>query len=225
MPATTNYFKLDAITSTCPVDATKKGTNVASWQTQSKLCSTAVTPTTCQDLKCMASVGNCVAYGGDYPTCPSMFPFRSLWYTGYTDTRTCTSCHADGGPDPRTRAMFAGLDMNGVALNSASLTWDFIKRLKGVTKMKVLIKGLETREDAALAVKHGADGIIVSNHGGRATETGRGTLECLPEVVKAAGGKIPVLVDGGVHEKGGDGGRRSVDGHGYGGSRIAQVKA
>lgn len=98
MPATTNYFKLDAITSTCPVDATKKGTNVASWQTQSKLCSTAVTPTTCQDLKCMASVGNCVAYGGDYPTCPSMFPFRSLWYTGYTDTRTCTcSCAAGAG--------------------------------------------------------------------------------------------------------------------------------
>ncbi|MFT3724432.1 MAG: alpha-hydroxy acid oxidase [Hyphomonadaceae bacterium] len=115
-----------------------------------------------------------------------------------TDTRTCTSCHTDGGPDPRTRAMFAGLDMQGVSLNSASLTWDFIKRLKGVTKMKVLIKGLETSEDAALAVKNGADGIIVSNHGGRATETGRGTLECLPEVVKAVNGKIPVLVDGGV---------------------------
>ncbi len=115
-----------------------------------------------------------------------------------TDTRTCTSCHADGGPDPRTRAMFAGLDMKGVSLNSASLTWDFIKRLKGVTKMKVLIKGLETREDALLAVRNGADGIIVSNHGGRATETGRGTLECLPDVVKAVNGKIPVLVDGGV---------------------------
>ena len=115
-----------------------------------------------------------------------------------TDTRTCTSRHADGGPDPRTRAMFAGLDMKGVSLNSASLTWDFIKRLKGVTKMKVLIKGLETREDALLAVRNGADGIIVSNHGGRATETGRGTLECLPDVVKAVNGKIPVLVDGGV---------------------------
>lgn len=115
-----------------------------------------------------------------------------------TDTRTCTSCHTDGGPDPRTRAMFSGLDMKGVSLNSASLTWDFIKRLKGVTKMKVLIKGLETREDALLAVRNGADGIIVSNHGGRATETSRGTLECLPEVVKAVNGEIPVLVDGGV---------------------------
>ena len=115
-----------------------------------------------------------------------------------TDTRTCTSCHTAGGPDPRLRPMFSGFDMTGVALNSSSLTWDFIKRLKDVTKMKVLIKGLESRADAELAVKHGADGIIVSNHGGRATETGRGTLEALPEVIAAVKGRIPVLVDGGV---------------------------
>ena len=115
-----------------------------------------------------------------------------------TDTRTCTSCHAAGGSDPRLRAMFSGIDMTGVALNSPSLTWDFIKRLKDVTKMKVLIKGLESRSDAELAIKHGADGIIVSNHGGRATETGRGTLEALPEVVAAVKGRVPVLVDGGV---------------------------
>ena len=115
-----------------------------------------------------------------------------------TDTRTCTSCHTPGGPDPRIRPMFSGIDMTGVGLNSSSLTWDFIKRLKDVTKMKVLIKGLEAREDAELAVKHGADGIIVSNHGGRATETGRGTLEALPEVVAAVRGRVPVLVDGGV---------------------------
>jgi 4-hydroxymandelate oxidase len=70
--------------------------------------------------------------------------------------------------------------------------------MKDVTKMKVLVKGLEAGEDAALAVKHGADGVVVSNHGGRATETGRGTLESLPEVVAAVKGKIPVLVDGGV---------------------------
>ncbi len=115
-----------------------------------------------------------------------------------TDTRTCTSCHAAGGSDPRLRAMFSGIDMTGVGLNSSSLTWDFIKRLKDVTKMKVLIKGLESRGDAELAVKHGADGIIVSNHGGRATETGRGALEALPEVVAAVRGRVPVLVDGGV---------------------------
>jgi isopentenyl diphosphate isomerase/L-lactate dehydrogenase-like FMN-dependent dehydrogenase len=77
------------------------------------------------------------------------------------------------------------------------LTWDFIKRLKGVTKLKVVIKGLETREDAMLAVEHGADGIIVSNHGGRATETGRGTIECVAEVAQAVRGRIPIVVDGG----------------------------
>jgi isopentenyl diphosphate isomerase/L-lactate dehydrogenase-like FMN-dependent dehydrogenase len=115
-----------------------------------------------------------------------------------TDTRTCSSCHAAGGPDPRTRPMFSGNDMTGVGLNSSSLTWDFIKRLKDVTKMKVLIKGLESRGDAELAVRHGSDGIIVSNHGGRATETGRGALEALPEVVAAVRGRVPVLVDGGV---------------------------
>jgi len=100
---------------------------------------------------------------------------------------------------PRTtKPMFAGLDMTGVTLTSATLTWDFIKRLKDVTTMKVIVKGLENGEDAALAVKSGADGIIVSNHGGRATETGRPTIECLPEVVQGAGGRLPVLIDGGV---------------------------
>ena len=88
--------------------------------------------------------------------------------------------------------------MTGVTLTSATLTWDFIKRLKDVTRMRVVIKGLETGEDAELAVKSGADGIIVSNHGGRATETGRPTIDALPEVVAGAGGRIPVLLDGGV---------------------------
>lgn len=64
--------------------------------------------------------------------------------------------------------------------------------------MNVVIKGLETAEDAREAVAHGADGIVVSNHGGRATDTGRGTIECLPEVVAAVQGRIPVIVDGGI---------------------------
>jgi isopentenyl diphosphate isomerase/L-lactate dehydrogenase-like FMN-dependent dehydrogenase len=64
--------------------------------------------------------------------------------------------------------------------------------------MKVMVKGLESGEDAALAVSSGADGIIVSNHGGRATETGRATIECLPEVVQAVGGRLPIIIDGGI---------------------------
>jgi isopentenyl diphosphate isomerase/L-lactate dehydrogenase-like FMN-dependent dehydrogenase len=124
------------------------------------------------------------------------------------DTRACGTCHTDatgnlanprvGGGVSNTKPMFAGMNTEGLGVTSPSLTWDFIKRLKDVTKMKVLIKGLETGEDAALAVQHGADGIIVSNHGGRATETGRGTIECVAEVVQAVRGRIPVVVDGGV---------------------------
>lgn len=117
------------------------------------------------------------------------------------DKRVCSGCHAvDASGYPaggiNTKPMFAGLDTQ--AVTSASLTWDFIKRLKDTTSMKILIKGIEAGEDAALAVKHGADGIIVSNHGGRATESGRAAIESLPAVVKAVGGRIPVLFDSGV---------------------------
>ncbi len=56
----------------------------------------------------------------------------------------------------------------------------------------------ETREDAALCVEHGVDGVVVSNHGGRQLESGRSTIACLPEVVEAVGGRFPVLLDGGI---------------------------
>ena len=118
------------------------------------------------------------------------------------DDRPCLACH-EAGPGgnpaagPGTKPMFSGIDTSRLSTTSPSLTWDFIKRLKDVTKMKVVIKGLESGEDAAIAVANGADGIVVSNHGGRATETGRATIESLPEVVAAVAGRIPVLVDGG----------------------------
>ena len=60
-----------------------------------------------------------------------------------------------------------------------------------------MLKGVETREDARLARERGVDGLIVSNHGGRALDTGRSTIEALGEVVDAAGTGMPVLVDGG----------------------------
>jgi isopentenyl diphosphate isomerase/L-lactate dehydrogenase-like FMN-dependent dehydrogenase len=119
------------------------------------------------------------------------------------DTRPCASCNGAGGPSTAARPMFAGLDMKGVATASPALTWDYIARLKDATKARILVKGLETGEDAALAVKYGCDGVIVSNHGGRASETGRATLDCLPEVVAAVKGRIPVLMDGGAR-RGGD---------------------
>lgn len=109
------------------------------------------------------------------------------------DDRFCEECHYG-----QAKPIFDGLDMTGVGLVDPSLTWDVIGRMKEATNMKVLIKGIEVGADAALAVQYGADGIIVSNHGGRATDTGRGTIECLPEVIKAVNGRIPVIVDGGI---------------------------
>ena len=119
------------------------------------------------------------------------------------DTRVCANCHVVGptgnpAPNLALKPIFAGIDTQGLGQTSPSLTWDFIKRLKDLTTMKVVIKGIEALEDAQLAVEHGADGIIVSNHGGRALESGRGTIESLPEVVKGVAGRIPVIVDGGV---------------------------
>src|SRR5580698_4793022 len=119
------------------------------------------------------------------------------------DTRTCSNCHAvddHGNPRPliSTKPMFAGIDTQNLGLTQASLTWDFVKRLKDVTSMKVVLKGIESFDDAALAVQNGVDGIIVSNHGGRSIESGRATLESLPDVVQGVAGAIPVLVDGGI---------------------------
>src|SRR5687768_12296350 len=93
--------------------------------------------------------------------------------------------------------MFSGLDVQGIGLTQPSLTWDFVKRLKDVTRMKVVIKGIESADDAALAVQNGADGIVISNHGGRATETGRGAIESVAEVAGAVRRRVPILVDGG----------------------------
>jgi isopentenyl diphosphate isomerase/L-lactate dehydrogenase-like FMN-dependent dehydrogenase len=94
--------------------------------------------------------------------------------------------------------MFAGLDVNGVSISAPALTWDAVERLKKLTTMKVVLKGIETREDAESACQHGADGLIVSNHGGRAEESGRATIQCLPEVVEAVRDRVPVMIDGGI---------------------------
>jgi (S)-2-hydroxy-acid oxidase len=124
---------------------------------------------------------------------------ETLYRSRRVDDRDCSNCHASGWRGYFERKpMFDGLDVSKVtALHFASMNWDFVKRVKDATTMKVVIKGIVTREDAQLAVEHGADGIIVSNHGGRAEETLRSTIECLPEVLEGAGRKIPVVVDGG----------------------------
>jgi isopentenyl diphosphate isomerase/L-lactate dehydrogenase-like FMN-dependent dehydrogenase len=114
------------------------------------------------------------------------------------DSRVCTDCHAKTpGSGFFRKPMFQDLDISGLNGSHAHLTWEFVDRLKDLTSMKVVLKGIVTEEDARLAVEHGVDGVIVSNHGGRGEESGRSTIESLPEVVEAIGGKIPVLIDSG----------------------------
>ncbi len=79
------------------------------------------------------------------------------------------------------------------------MDWAFADRVhQSPTKNAIRIKGIDTREDARLAIEHGLDGIMVSNHGGRSTETLRATIEALPEVVAEVNNRIPVFVDGGI---------------------------
>lgn len=108
------------------------------------------------------------------------------------DTRQCSNCHTSNRFEHKPMVP----NTEGLEFES-NLTWDYVDKLKATTKMKLVVKGIETAEDAALCLQHGVDGIVISNHGGRASETGRGTLDCLPEMVAAIDGKIPVLIDGG----------------------------
>ncbi len=79
-----------------------------------------------------------------------------------------------------------------------SVTWADLAWLREQTSLPILLKGILTAEDAALAVEHGVDGIVVSNHGGRQLDNAVASLDALPEVVGAVGGAVPVLFDGGV---------------------------
>ncbi len=199
---TKNALQIMSTQSSVPVEAVVKARGGPIWY---QLYTTNKFDITTQLVK-RAEAAGCTAVAVTVDT-PAGRNTETATRLARTDTRTCAACHDDatgnrmnprGGGGTNTKPMFSGLNMQGVGLTSPSLTWDFIAQLKGVTKMKVLLKGIESGEDAALAVDRGADGIIVSNHGGRATETGRGTIESLPEVVQAVRGRVPVIVDGGV---------------------------
>jgi isopentenyl diphosphate isomerase/L-lactate dehydrogenase-like FMN-dependent dehydrogenase len=110
----------------------------------------------------------------------------------------CQACHEAGVVGAyKAKHMFDGVDLKGLNMTVAGLTWDYVDKLKHATTMKVLVKGVVTREDAARALAHGADGIMVSNHGGRADETLRGSIDSLPEVLEAVNGRVPVICDSG----------------------------
>jgi len=116
------------------------------------------------------------------------------------DLAQCRACHKGPQPGPTIdeRKMYEGIDMTGVSTSNPAMDWDFVDRLRNLWKGSFIVKGIDTREDARLAVDHGLDGILVSNHGGRSTETGRSTIEALPEVVAEVANRVPVFVDGGV---------------------------
>jgi len=117
-----------------------------------------------------------------------------------SDNRDCAACHT-----PESRLMwrrspiFSGLDISRVkAITPLDITPAYLERLRAIVKGKLIIKGIVTREDAVLALNAGADGIVVSNHGGRNEETLRASVDCLPEVASAVRGRIPVFLDGGI---------------------------
>ena len=125
------------------------------------------------------------------------------------DTRQCANCHAGGAPMPgvsgkvddrdnRRKPALAEPAPGEPIPEVGTPTWEFIKRMKDTTRMKVLIKGIVTREDAELAMRHGVDGLFVSNHGGRAENSTRATILSLPEVVAGVAKRAPIIMDGGV---------------------------
>ena len=113
-----------------------------------------------------------------------------------TDKSDCGSCH--GGNDYLSRKPnFSGINLGGVGGTAVTnISWDTIKRLRDTVKVKLVLKGILTHEDAKLAADAGIDAVIVSNHGGRVEDGVSATIDVLPEIVAAAGG-MPVLIDSG----------------------------
>jgi 4-hydroxymandelate oxidase len=117
-----------------------------------------------------------------------------------SDKRDCNGCHDRSSlqASMRTRAMYQDLDLTGLRnTQSSAMTWEFFKRLRDTTKMKIVVKGILAWEDAVLAADNGIDAIIVSNHGARSEDSGRSTIDALPEIVDAVKGRMPILVDSG----------------------------
>ena len=124
---------------------------------------------------------------------------ETLFRLQRTDPRQCSECHDNStlAAAQVSKPMYDGVDLSGLTnIQSSGMTWDYIKRLRDVTKMKIVLKGIQAWEDAKIAADSGMDAIIVSNHGGRADEAGRGTIDMLPEIIEASG-NMPVLIDSG----------------------------
>ena len=100
--------------------------------------------------------------------------------------------------DVNIRNGFPGYEAGVLRPATPSVTWEYLEWLRSGSKLPLIVKGILNGEDAEAAVKYGAQGIIVSNHGGRAYDGAVPTLVALPECVDAVGGRIPVFIDGGI---------------------------
>ena len=110
----------------------------------------------------------------------------------------CSECHIPGTTFA-DKAMLQGLNAPAnLNPSNPSMDWDYVKRLRDSTDTKLVIKGITQPEDARLALRAGVDAIHVSNHGGRAEESGFATIDSLPEIVNVVRGRMPVIVDGGI---------------------------
>ncbi len=125
---------------------------------------------------------------------------ETLFRLQRTDARDCTVCHdrSSLSANMKRRSMYEGVDVTGLThTQSSNMTWDFLKRLRDTTQMKIVIKGILAHEDAKIAADSGIDAVIVSNHGARSEDSGRSTIDALPEILDAVGGRMPILVDSG----------------------------
>jgi 4-hydroxymandelate oxidase len=117
------------------------------------------------------------------------------------DTRECSVRHDRTSFAKRAlrRHNYDGIDLSAITGSgeSSNLSWETVKRMRGITRMKIVLKGILTAEDAELAVQNGIDGILVSNHGGRGEDSGRSTIDALPEIIAAVNGRMPVIIDSG----------------------------
>jgi isopentenyl diphosphate isomerase/L-lactate dehydrogenase-like FMN-dependent dehydrogenase len=114
-----------------------------------------------------------------------------------TDTRDCGSCHGVNRY-LASKPNFAGIDLTGVTGTIVTnLTWDSIRRLRDIVKARFVLKGILDADDAKRAAEAGMDAIIVSNHGGRVEDGVSATIDVLPDIVDAVGGRMPILIDSG----------------------------
>lgn len=95
------------------------------------------------------------------------------------------------------KARITAAPMGRSMMVTDSLTWDDLKALRRIWPHRLLVKGILRSQDAVLAADCGADGVIISNHGGRAVDSTMAPIEVLPSVIEAAGKRLTVMVDSG----------------------------